>query len=148
MKKDEVLNDLIEINNDRNEGYKKAARQTSDEDLRSLFTNMANQSTQNVSELKMLLSGEEKPADGTTLRGKIYRTWMDVKATFGGDDRKSLLASCEFGEDAAQKAYKTALEEKELSLDTRQVIEKQRTTQKEAHDKIKRMRDAQYVHHV
>ena len=46
---------------------------------------------------------------GTTNSGKIYRAWMDVKAAFTGHDRKAILASCEFGEDAAQAAYKTAL---------------------------------------
>jgi uncharacterized protein (TIGR02284 family) len=71
---------------------------------------------------------------------------MDVKATFGGDSRKAVLASCEFGEDAAQKAYKEALEEKDLSPDVRTTIEKQKRTLREAHDKIKMMRDMAPAH--
>jgi len=35
---------------------------------------------------------------------------MDVKNTFTGDDRHSVLESCEGGEDAALKAYKDALD--------------------------------------
>jgi uncharacterized protein (TIGR02284 family) len=68
---------------------------------------------------------------------------MDVKATFGGDDRKGILASCEFGEDAAQKAYKMALEDKDLPSDLRSLVEDQKSTLKQAHDKIRDMRDAQ-----
>jgi hypothetical protein len=33
---------------------------------------------------------------------------MDVKVSFSGNDRQAILESCEFGEDAAQKAYKDA----------------------------------------
>ena len=143
MKNTETLNDLIQINNDRVAGYDKAALQTTEEDLRSLFTSMSSHSKQNVTELKKLVQAEgEEPAEGSTLAGKIYRTWMDVKATFSGDNRKNLLASCEFGEDAAQKAYKDALKEDELSADIRAVIEQQKAALREAHDKIKNMRDA------
>lgn len=144
MKNVETLNDLIRINNDRVDGYNKAALQTADEDLRSLFTSLASQSSQFASELKSHVRSEgDDPAEGTTVSGKIYRTWMDVKAKFGGDDRKGLLSSCEFGEDAAQKAYKSALEDKDLAPECRTLIEEQKAVLKQAHDKIRDMRDAQ-----
>ena len=72
---------------------------------------------------------------------------MDVKATFGGDDRHGRLASCEFGEDAAQKAYKDALKEDDLTVDVRATIESQKAILRQAHDKIKMMRDTAAVHH-
>ena len=56
-----------------------------------------------------------------------------------------MLASCEFGEDAAQKAYRTALEEDDLSPDVRAVIESQKATLLEAHDQVKMMRDTATV---
>jgi uncharacterized protein (TIGR02284 family) len=144
MKNAEALNDLIEINNDRVVGYNKAAGETSDEDLRSLFTGYAEQSRQFASDLKQLVRGEgEDPAEGTTLKGKIYRTWMDVKHKFEGDSRKGVLASCEFGEDAAQAAYKQALAGDDLDADVRILVETQKATLRQAHDKIKAMRDAQ-----
>ncbi|MBK8712165.1 MAG: PA2169 family four-helix-bundle protein [Niastella sp.] len=143
MKNIEVLNDLILINNDRIEGYNKAAKETKEERLRSLFADMAQQSGEMLNELKEQLKlGEADAENGTTLKGKIYRAWMDIKATFGGDDRKALLASCEFGEDAAQKAYESALNEAELSIDVRNVIQKQQMDLKHSHDRIKNMRDA------
>ena len=144
MQNTETLNDLIEINNDRIEGYNKAAVQTKDEDLRSLFSKMAAQSSLFAGELKQLVRAEgDEPEEGTTFRGKIYRTWMDVKATFSGKDRKSVLDSCEFGEDAAQRAYRSALEDEDLSSNVRLVIEKQKAVLREAHDKIKNLRDAE-----
>jgi len=144
MQNTEALNDLIEINNDRVAGYNKAAVQTSDEDLRSLFAKFAAQSGQFAGELRQRVMAEgDEPEEGTTIRGKIYRAWMGVKATFSGKDRKSVLESCEFGEDAAQRAYESALEEDDLSNDVRQLLEQQKATLREAHDKVKKLRDAQ-----
>ena len=116
-----------------------------DVDLRSIFARMAEESRQYASELTSevaKLGGE--PATGTTASGKIYRAWMDVKATFTGKDRHSILASCEYGEDAAQKAYKEALEDSaEINSDVQQIISKQKASLKTSHDLIKQYRDMQ-----
>lgn len=141
----EVLNDLIQINNDRVEGYKRAIKEAdaSDVDLKAIFQRMEDESRQYLAELNrevVKLGGE--PASGTTVSGKIYRAWMDVKATFTGSDRLAVLENCEFGEDAAQKAYKEALEsDEDLSLDLRQLISNQKASLKVSHDTIKRYRD-------
>ena len=142
----EVLNDLIEINNDRVNGYNKAAHETAaeDADLRSLFNNMANESKAYGAELrKHVQQAGEDPAEGTTARGKVYRVWMDLKAAITGKNRKAILDSCEFGEDAAQRAYDRALEEEGVSAEVRALITEQKAKLKESHDKIKRMRDTQ-----
>jgi len=141
----ETLNDLIQINNDRIEGYEKAVEELKDGDLdlKSIFTRMADESRKYKSELtSTVLKHGGDPADGSTLPGKIYRAWMDIKATFSGDDRKSALQSCEFGEDAAQKAYKEALKETELDAETRQLISTQQAALKDSHDLIKSLRDS------
>ena len=140
-----VLNDLIRINNDRIEGYHRAAKEARDidVDLRAIFTRMGDESRQYAAELtqEVVKMGGE-PATGTTNSGKIYRVWMDVKATFTGHDRESVLASCEFGEDAAQKAYSSALEsDAEMTADVRQLISNQKASLKTSHDVIKKYRD-------
>ena len=146
-KTSEVLNDLIRINNDRIEGYEKAANETDvkDVDLQVIFRQMSAESRSYVNDLSgyVATSGTEVEND-TTLRGKIYRAWMDVKATFTGKDRKGILASCEFGEDAAQRAYDTALSsDAELPADVRQLIMDQKSSLKKSHDRIKALRDKQ-----
>ena len=109
----EVLNDLIEINNDRIAGYEKSLEELKENDahLKSYFLKYIDQSRQ----LKLALGTEVQVLggtmeSGTTASGKIYRAWMDVKAVFGGHDRHAILSNCEAGEDAAQRAYKTALD--------------------------------------
>ena len=141
----EVLNDLIKINNDRIEGYNRAIKESeaNDVDLKEIYKRMADQSQQYVAELSrevIKLGGD--PEDGTTNAGKIYRAWMDVKAAFTGNDRHSILASNEYGEDVAQKAYKEALASDEpLSVEIRQLIVNQQSSLKESHDLIKKYRD-------
>ena len=108
-----VLNDLIRINNDRVEGYQRAMNETKDTDvdLKAIFNEMADQSRKYVSTLTQevgKLGGD--PANDTTVSGKIYRVWMDLKAAIAGKDRESILGSCEYGEDVAQRAYEAALE--------------------------------------
>lgn len=143
----EILNDLMKINNDRIEGYSKAIDETKPEDgdLRAIFETMKAESLQYKTELGSLVFrlGEER-AEGTRLDGKIYRAWMDIKATFSGNSRKTILDSCEFGEDAAQKAYKSALASNgELTPEARQLILTQQVALKASHDKIKALRDSQ-----
>jgi uncharacterized protein (TIGR02284 family) len=142
----DVLNGLIEINNDRVNGYEKAAEETKDKDvdLQATFHKFANDSRGYAAELTQLvkrLGGD--PETGTTYSGKLYRVWMDVKAIFTGKDRQAILENCEFGEDAAQKAYNLALSsDAEMDADTRQLITEQQTKLKSAHDMIKQWRDA------
>lgn len=139
-----VLNDLIKINIDRVTGYEKAIKETPAEDanLRSLFSRMGEESREYRKELAeevRNLGGE--PADERTVPGKIYQTWMDVRSSITTDEEKTVLALCEFGEDAAQRAYEKALNEKDLPPDIRQTIQSQRSALKESHDTIKRERD-------
>jgi uncharacterized protein (TIGR02284 family) len=142
----EILNDLIEINNDRIAGYEKAIDelQPEDSDLKSLFVRMIGESHKHKLALATEVQALGTDAEtGTTNSGKIYRAWMDVKAIFTGHDRKTILNNCEFGEDAAQKAYKTALEEEDLSANLRSVITEQKAELRVSHDEVKALRDAQ-----
>lgn len=140
----EILNDLIEINNDRVAGYQKALEELhpEDADLKSLFVEMVRQSHRHKADLVrevQVLGGE--PETGNTTSGKIYRAWMDVKAIFTGHDRETILNNCEFGEDAAQKAYKMALDTEGLSAHLRTLVSTQKEELKTSHDHIKALRD-------
>lgn len=140
-----ILNDLIQINHDRVEGYKKAIDELKDEDadLKTLFSRYVNESRNYAQELTTEVSrlGGD-PADGTTNSGKVYRVWMDLKAAIAGKDRQTILNNCEFGEDAAQKAYDTALNaDVNFEPSIREVIVRQKATLKSGHDEVKRLRD-------
>ncbi len=141
----EVLNDLIEINNDRVRGFEKAIADLtdSDSDLKSLFQEYAEDSRKNSEELTAIVSRTNNSADnGTSISGSIHRAWIDVKALFTGKDRKSILAECERGEDAIKKAYQSAMSDGDLSGETFSIVAAQAQTQKSAHDRVKALRDS------
>lgn len=143
----EVLNDLIEINNDRIDGFTRASKDLGegDLDLKAVFDKFASDSRQNVQELSAAvgqLGGELET--GNTVTGTIHRAWIDVKATFSGHDRKAILDECERGEDAIKKAYRDALtEDNGLSAEFTELLSRQQQAVNEGHDSIKALRDAQ-----
>jgi len=146
----EVLNDLIQINNDRITGYEKALKELkgNENDLRDIFTGYIDQSRN----LRNALGTEVetlgvKMDDGTTTSGKIYRAWMEVKALFTGNDRQTVLNNCEYGEDAAQKAYKEALKTDNLPAYLFALINRQKDELKKAHDEVKSLRDQEKLVH-
>ncbi|MET0758810.1 MAG: PA2169 family four-helix-bundle protein [Flavobacterium sp.] len=139
----DVLNTLIEINNDRIYGYETASQEAEETDLKMMFLHATETSikckAELVAEVKRLGG---KPTESTTTSGKIYRLWMDVKASVTGKDRKVILDSCVFGEDAAIETYKEALaKDDDLTSDQQMMIEEQLLSIKADHDKVKKIRD-------
>ena len=143
-KKIDAINSLIIINNDRSEGYMKAAEEAKDPELKTLFTTLSQQSRGFSSELRKFVPNSEEPDhDETKNSGKLFRLWMDIKAAVTGNDRKAILSSCEFGEDAAKNEYKSILEKSgEIPAEALSVITKQNAEILKSHDQIKAMRDA------
>jgi uncharacterized protein (TIGR02284 family) len=140
----EVLNTLITINNDRIEGYETAAKETDEQDLKTLFATFSSTSEKCKRELVaevIKLGGT--PAEGTRTTGKFFRVWMDVKAALTGKDRKAILNSCEYGEDVAKETYEEALKNDSENLSTEQqtMIKAQHTLLVADHTKVKSMRD-------
>ncbi|WPV68579.1 PA2169 family four-helix-bundle protein [Chitinophaga sp. LS1] len=145
----EALNDLIRINNDRVEGYHKAIDQTDDADLKALFQRMKEESITYIDQLNNILQdGGAEPTYNTTIYGKLYRTWMDVKATFSGHDRHSILSACEYGEDATQRTYEDVLGSSiSMPYSIRDLVANQRRALKSAHDTVRTYRDLEKVVH-
>jgi uncharacterized protein (TIGR02284 family) len=141
----EVLNSLIIINNDRIEGYETASNETEEQDLKTLFTQFSDTSKKCKNELEkevMKLGGT--PSEDTRISGKFFKVWMDVKAALTGKDRKAILNSCEYGEDAAKETYENALQNdaETLSSEQQSMIIAQQVLLAVDHNKIKAMRDA------
>ncbi|HZB11630.1 MAG TPA: PA2169 family four-helix-bundle protein [Chryseolinea sp.] len=141
----DVLNKLVEINNDRIEGYETASKETQETDLKTLFSQLAQTSQDCRAELideVTQLGGE--PVEGTTASGKFFRAWMDVKSALTGQDRKAILNSCEYGEDVAVDTYKKVLENntEDLTEDQLTMVEEQYNLIKADHDMVKSLRDS------
>ena len=140
----DALNNLVQINNDRIEGYERAAKETEDSDLKDLFNQMASKSHMMKSQLSSeVVKRSGKPTESTTSSGKAFRVWMDFKAALTGKNRKAILSSCEFGEDAAQDTYEGALKDgNELPTELVDLISTQKSQLREDHDRVKTLRDS------
>lgn len=137
-----ALNNLIQINNDRIEGYKTASEETKEADLKSHFSKFMATSLVLNSELRRevtRLGGV--PTEETMITGKFFRVWMDVKAALTGNDRKAILESCEYGEDVAKKTYEDVLKDEidHLSYEQQTMLKEQHAALVADHDKVKSM---------
>jgi uncharacterized protein (TIGR02284 family) len=141
----EVLNDLIQINNDRAAGLEKAADalDEKDQDLKPVLMKMAHGSGTNSRALASLVSalgGEVEP--DSSFKGNLHRTWLQVEAFFSGSDRATILTECERGEDAIKQAYQNALaQQNEIEAQVAGGIKAQVGTINSDHDLIKTLRD-------
>ncbi|HTE24639.1 PA2169 family four-helix-bundle protein [Flavitalea sp.] len=140
----EILNDLIEINNDRIQAYKLSLRdlKIGDQVLSPLFMKMIDESKKNNRVLSRevdILGGEAER--GTSLEGKFYRAWMNVRNTLAGKKKYQILQNCEINEDSTLEAYRTAIQCEELSGYLREMISDQLDELLHSHDSIKSLRD-------
>jgi uncharacterized protein (TIGR02284 family) len=148
----DVLNDLVQINNDRIAGYEKAINDSKAKEAgyHSMFRRMIDESSKYKMELINAINslGGEAEIRSTTNSGKIYRTWMDIKSTFTGKSDGPILELCEFGEDAAQTAYNEALKsDAEMPRSIRELLVNQKEQLKRSHDIIKNQRDLHAADH-
>jgi uncharacterized protein (TIGR02284 family) len=86
--------------------------------------------------------GEDKPEDSSSTAGALHRAWINLKSAITSKDDHAILAECERGEDSAIKEYREAMEKEELSSPVRDIISRQFTEVRSAHDRIKELRDA------
>ncbi|WP_158559213.1 PA2169 family four-helix-bundle protein [Deminuibacter soli] len=134
----EILNELIQINNDRIKGYEQALNDTPDTetDLVVLFDKMKTESVEYISQLQnAVVQMGGQPAAGTTVPGKIYRAWMELNMALNGYNRTALLSCCAHGEQAAQSAYADALDN-DLPLDVSSFINVQKAALCYSHDAV------------
>ena len=141
----EVLNTLIEINNDRIAGYETASNETEELDLKNLFSGLKKTSQKCKAELVtevVKLGGT--PTEGTKATGKLFRVWMDIKSALTGKDRKTILNSCEFGEDMAVDTYRKVLSNQleNITVEQQAMLRAQFALITAGHDKVKSLRDA------
>jgi uncharacterized protein (TIGR02284 family) len=139
-----TINDLIETLKDGQEGFKQAAEAVKDPQLKSLFSEYSLQRAKFSGELQSeaIGLGESNPEDSSSTAGAMHRAWINLKSAITSGDDHAVLAECERGEDSAVAEYKKAIEDEALSAPVRETISRQFTDVKNAHDRIKALRDA------
>lgn len=135
-----TLNGLIEMNRDGQKGYQEAAEKIEAAQIKEFCLEQSRARAQFVGELQpqvRSLGGD--PEKTGSVAATVHRAWIDLKSALGGGDH-AILAASETGEDYAVKEYKKALDET-LPAPVRAIVERQFQSVKQAHDKVKGMRD-------
>lgn len=116
---------LIEICNERKEGYKKAAENVKDFNLKTLFEKYAQQSFMFSQELLHFTDKNTAKDVGTRFVADSWRVWMDIKAALTSKSESAILEACVTGEDAAIRNYQDVIEDKELPQNIKSIVQKQ-----------------------
>lgn len=138
-----VLNLLIPICRDSEQGFQLAAMDVTDPELARLFAESSAQRAKFVQELEdrvRLLRAD--PVKTGTLGGALHRTWVDLQAALAANQIHTILAECERGEDIAVKAYVSALAERDVDDETRRLIQTHYEAVQATHDRIRQLRDS------
>jgi len=148
----ELLNDLLKINNDRIASYQLALEQSGNiergliEEFKKIVAEGIEYKEQ-LTQKTLELNGNA--TTGTTIFGKIYRAWTDLKVAFSGNTQKNILSSCQYNEEIALHTYNAALnQDVDMSEDIRRLIEEQESGLRRTYSQIKKHREARFaVHH-
>jgi len=137
------LNRLIEVCLDGQKGYREAADHIDNADYRHMFSELSQQRARFAVELQTLVASMgEQPEDHSTTRAALHRAMIDVKAALTGGGMKAVLQEVERGEDIAVDTYEEIVE-LALPSDAHEVVQRQYAAVKEAHDRMKALRDIQ-----
>lgn len=121
-----TLHELLLFVNDRIEGYQRAVDESQDTKLRGYYKQLVSQSQQFSNRLNQYLRQQEGGVEkGRTVKGRLYRAWMDTKAAITGADEKAILGSNIYGEEWALKAYEDAINDHTLTGAIRSEVERQ-----------------------
>lgn len=137
-----VLNDLIEVSRDGEEGFRKAAEDAKNPELKTLFSSRATEIGAAVRELQSQVAAlGSKPEDHGSVAGALHRGWVSLRSAVSDRSDLAILEETEKGEDVAKKKYAEALQESDLSFDIRALIERQYQGVLRNHDLIRDLRN-------
>jgi len=123
----EKLNDLLENTYDAERGFKKAAENVENGQLKRYFAGKAQERYDFghalKSEIKQFGQDVQK---GDSLTGKAHRSWMDIKSLFSSDNEEAMLEEAIKGEKKAVDAYDDVLTETNLPSSTQDLLQEQR----------------------
>ena len=135
-----VLNDLIETCKDGENGFREAAQEVKNPALKTLFLDYANERGQYAMELQQRVSQlGQAPESSGSVAASLHRRWIDLKSAVTGKSDQAVIDECERGEDIALESYRTAIA-KDLPSNLKSVIERQFTSVKAAHDKVRNLK--------
>ena len=136
-----TLNTLIATTIDSVTGYEESAANVENERFREIFRKRASERQSVVEELRAevrRLGGN--PEDDGSFLGKAHQRFEDLKAAVTGRDEKAIINEVERGEDYIKEKFETALNNSDLSGESRAVVERAYQSVRSGHDQISQLK--------
>ncbi|SCY42617.1 conserved hypothetical protein [Nonlabens sp. Hel1_33_55] len=117
------LNELLEKNYDAEAGYKLAKEKVNNSRLENFFDTQQKERYNFGHELKteMKTWGQE-PDKGTSVKGDMHRTWMNIKSTFSNNKEEAILEEAIRGEKKAVEEYNEIINDTDLPASTKTIL--------------------------
>lgn len=140
-----VLEDLIEVARDGEEGFSHAAHYVTDRPLRDEFNQYSRERAQIVSELQRLERnyGKGDVDYSGSVMGAFHRAWMNIRTVVGSRNDQAILEEAERGEDAAVESFQKALKhEPPLPATVQSHLRALANKIQRAHDRVRDLRES------
>ncbi|WP_282016747.1 ferritin-like domain-containing protein [Salegentibacter mishustinae] len=134
------LNALLEKNNDAEKGYKYAAENAKDPQLKAFFSERAQERYDFSHELETEIRDfGENPDKGSSLAGDAHRTWMNLKSSLSSNKDEAAMEEAVRGEQVAADEYEDVLKDPNIPSTTANLLLKQKNGIVAALNKLKSM---------
>lgn len=136
-----TLNGLIATTIDSVDGYTEAAKDSENPRFSELFNNRAQERREVANGLQSEVSrlGGNAEGDGTILAG-THRAFLNLKSAVTGKDDTAIVNEVERGEDHIKAKFEDALEDGDLSAETRSAIGAAWGSVKSGHDEMRNLK--------
>lgn len=135
-----VLNTLITTTIDSANGFERSAEDADSGTYASMFREFGTERRQVVARLQervRQLGGT--PNDDGSLKADLHRRFVDLRNAIAGGD-KAVIEEVERGEDYIKAKYETALQDQQLTPETRAVIEEGYQSVRRGHDRASQLK--------
>ena len=136
-----TLNTLIATTIDSVNGYENSAKDIDNQRFAEIFRERANERQRVVEQLRSevrRLGGN--PEDDGSFMGKTHQRFEDLKAAITGRDEKAIINEVERGEDYIKSKFEAALNDEDLTADSRAVVSSCYQSIKAGHEQMSQLK--------
>lgn len=137
-----LLNSLIETTLDSANGYREAAENAQEGQLKTLFAQRAERRQALAMQLQQeVRSFGGEPETDQSMLGKAHNKFVDIKnAMMGGQSEKAVIDEVERGEDFIKAKFEKAVQDDDLPVQLRETVTRACETIRAEHDEISAMK--------
>lgn len=137
-----AMKDVIAACRNAEQGFRGAANAVNSPDLKRIFERYSAERGRFADDLREVAEGLGIHIDDPSgAAGAVHAGWMELKGALTGRNEHQILVETERGEDSSMRTYRQALA-MNISEAVRSVLETQFAQVRQAHDRIRALRDS------